>query len=98
MEVKIRLRKVGKPTDKRYHFRVVAISSTKSRDGRFLENLGYYDPATKPATFVVNREKIDGWVKKGAILSTTIKNLLKNQMKPRLMDSDVSSEEHKSSG
>ncbi len=79
MEVKIRLRKVGKPTDKRYHFRVVAISSTKARDGRFLDDLGYYNPAANPAIFEVNREKIESWVKKGAQLSTTIKNLLKKK-------------------
>jgi small subunit ribosomal protein S16 len=76
MEVKIRLRKVGKPTDKRYHYRVVAISSTKARDGRFLEELGSYDPTTKPATFNVKRDKIEAWIKKGAVLSTTVKNLL----------------------
>ncbi len=79
MEVQIRMRKVGKLTDKRYNFRVVAISKTKSRDGRFLEDLGYYDPAAKPRTFNVNREKIDAWVKKGAQLSTTVKNLLKKK-------------------
>ncbi len=79
MEVQIRMRKVGKVTDKRYHFRVVAISKTKSRDGRFLEGLGYYDPTTQPTTFNVNREKIDSWVKKGAQLSTTVKNLLKKK-------------------
>lgn len=77
MEVKIRMRKVGKPTDKRYHFRVVAINRTKSRDGRFIEELGFYDPTTKPATFNVDREKIDSWIKKGAQVSTTVKNLLK---------------------
>ncbi|MDP2938982.1 MAG: 30S ribosomal protein S16 [Candidatus Omnitrophota bacterium] len=79
MEVKIRMRKVGKPTSKRYHFKIVAISKSKSRDGRFLEDLGYYDPTTKPATFNANREKIDAWVKKGAQLSTSVKNLLKNK-------------------
>lgn len=79
METAIRLRKVGKPTDKRYHFRVVAISKVKSRDGRFIDDLGFYDPAKNPAVFSVNREKIDAWVKKGAKVSTTIKNLLKKK-------------------
>jgi small subunit ribosomal protein S16 len=73
------MRKVGKITSKRYHYKIVAISRTKSRDGRFLDELGFYDPATKPATFKINQEKLDSWIKKGAQVSTTIRNLLKKE-------------------
>lgn len=77
MEVKIRLRKVGKTANKRYNFKIVAIRATASRDGKFLEELGYYDPSKKPAVFNINKERLDYWVKNGARLSATISSLMK---------------------
>ena len=77
MAVKIRLRKVSDTAKKRYNFRIVAIDDLKSRDGRALEELGYYDPAKNPAAFKVNKERIEFWRKLGAQISPTVKSLVK---------------------
>ena len=76
MEVRIRLQKAGKLANKRYNYRVVAISRSSARQGRHLELLGYYDPSKKPAVFSVNQEKLDRWLKKGARMSETVKSLV----------------------
>lgn len=77
MEVKIRLRKVGKTADKRYNFKVVAIRGTASRDGKFIEDLGSYDPSKKPATLNIKKDRLEYWVKHGAQMSSTIASLVK---------------------
>jgi len=77
MEVRIRLRKVGKTADKRYNFKIVAIRRTASRDGKFLEEIGHYDPSKKPAFFNIKKDRLDYWVKNGATLSPTIASLVK---------------------
>lgn len=77
MAVKIRLRKVSDTAKKRYNFRIVAIDDLKSRDGRALEELGYYDPAKSPAALKVNKERIEFWRKLGAQISPTVKSLVK---------------------
>jgi len=79
MEVRIRLQKAGKSTKKQYHYRIVAISKAVSRQGRHLDILGYYDPAKKPASLSLNREKLNSWIKKGARMSDTVKSLAKKQ-------------------
>ena len=79
MEVKIRLQKAGKGSSKRYNYRVVAISKAKTRDGRYLELLGYYDPAKKPASLSINQTKLDKWLKQGAVMSDTVRSLVKKQ-------------------
>lgn len=77
MEVCIRLQKAGKATSKRYNYRVVAISRQASRQTKHLELLGYYDPTKKPASFSVNMEKLESWIKKGAQMSDTVRTLVK---------------------
>ncbi len=79
MEVRIRLQKAGKTANKRYNYRIVAISRADSRQGRRLDILGYYDPAKQPASLSVNKEKLKLWVQKGARLSDTVKSLLSKQ-------------------
>ena len=76
MEVRIRLQKVG-AAKKRYNFRVVAINKSNKRQGTHLEILGYYDPAKKPASIQIDRQRLDQWVKKGAQMSETVRSLLK---------------------
>ena len=76
MEVRIRLQKAGKLANKRYNYRIVVISRAAARQGRHLDLLGYYDPSRKPATFSVNREKLDQWIKKGAQMSDTVRSLV----------------------
>ncbi|MFZ5800979.1 MAG: 30S ribosomal protein S16 [Candidatus Omnitrophota bacterium] len=71
------MRKVGKSANKRYNFKVVAIQKTASRDGKFLEELGSYDPAKKTANLTINQERLDFWLNKGARLSETVSSLIK---------------------
>ncbi|NLM50275.1 MAG: 30S ribosomal protein S16 [Clostridiaceae bacterium] len=75
MAVKIRLRRMG--AKKNPFFRVVVADSRYPRDGRFIEEVGYYDPLTEPSTFKVDGEKIKDWIRKGAQPTDTVKSLLK---------------------
>ena len=77
MEVRIRMRKVGKTADKRYNFKVVAIRRTASRDGKFIEELGFYDPSQQPATLNIKRDRLDYWLNQGAQMSATVASLVK---------------------
>lgn len=77
MAVKIRMRKISDTSKKRYNFRIVVIEGTKSRDGRVIEELGYYDPAKKPAALKINKERVEHWHKLGAQISPSVKSLVK---------------------
>ena len=81
MEVRIRLQKIGKLTNKTYNYRIVAISRAASRQARNLDIIGYYDAAKKPAVISVNREKLNSWLKKGARMTDTVKSLVKKTAK-----------------
>ncbi len=74
MSVKIRLRRMGKK--KQPHYRIVVADSRSPRDGRFVENLGYYNPIPDPARLVVDLDRVDYWLGQGAILSHTVGNLV----------------------
>lgn len=74
MAVRIRLQRHGRK--KRPFYRLVAADSRSQRDGRFLERLGYYNPLTDPAEFVVDEEKTLKWLRIGAQPSDTAKSLL----------------------
>jgi len=71
--VKIRLRVVGKT--KQHSYRIVAIESRNPRDGKYLEQLGWYNPRSKQLE--IDEEGIKRWQEKGAILSDAVKALLK---------------------
>ncbi|MBI3318432.1 MAG: 30S ribosomal protein S16 [Candidatus Omnitrophica bacterium] len=73
-EVMIRLKRLG--TKKRPHNRIVVIDKRKSRDGKAIEELGYYDPSKEPPTLKLNRERAQFWISKGATPSPTLKRLL----------------------
>ena len=75
MAVRIRLSRVG--ATKHPSYRVVAIDSRRSRDGRALEILGFYDPLTEPATVQIDGERLAAWVGKGALPSATVAKLIK---------------------
>ena len=77
MEVRIRLQKPGKSTNKRNNYRIVVMSRASARQSRYLDLLGYYDPAKKPATILIDHDKLEKWVKKGAQMSDTVKSLVK---------------------
>ncbi|MFZ5981768.1 MAG: 30S ribosomal protein S16 [Candidatus Zixiibacteriota bacterium] len=74
MAVHIRLRRMG--AKKRPFYRIVAADSRRARDGRFLENLGTYNPVTKPAVITVVEDKLTKWLDQGAVPSDTVKTLL----------------------
>ncbi|MBR2907356.1 MAG: 30S ribosomal protein S16 [Clostridia bacterium] len=75
MAVKIRLRRMG--AKKAPIYRVVVADSRFPRDGRFIEEIGYYNPSTNPAEVQIDAEKAQKWIKNGAQPTETVKALLK---------------------
>ncbi|MBQ8381821.1 MAG: 30S ribosomal protein S16 [Eubacteriales bacterium] len=75
MAVKIRLRRMG--AKKSPFYRVVVADSRYPRDGRFIEEIGYYNPMTNPAEVKIDAEKAAQWLKNGAQPTETVKALLK---------------------
>lgn len=73
MAVKIRLKRIG--AKKNPFYRVVVADSRSPRDGRFIEELGYYDPLKEPAEIKINEEKARDWLNKGAQLTETARDL-----------------------
>ncbi|MBU3091626.1 30S ribosomal protein S16 [Clostridium sp. CM028] len=74
MAVKIRLKRMGAKHAPFY--RVVVADSRAPRDGRFIEEIGYYNPTTEPTTIKIDVEKATKWMKNGAQPSDTVKRLL----------------------
>ena len=74
--VKIRLQRQGKKKAPFYH--IVVADSKCPRDGKIIEQIGTYDPMTKPSTIVLNKEKLEQWMKNGAQPTETVKALIKN--------------------
>ena len=77
MSVKIRWARHG--AKKRPFYRIVVADSKSPRDGRFLENVGTYNPVLDPAEVVLKTERIKYWIDQGAILTDTVKSLLKKE-------------------
>ena len=75
MAVKIRLRRMG--AKKAPFYRVVVADSRYPRDGRFIEELGYYDPTKEPSVVKIDMEKAKKWIANGAQPTETVKKLLK---------------------
>ncbi len=75
MAVKIRLRRMG--AKKSPFYRIVVADSRFPRDGRFIEEIGYYNPMTNPAEVKIDAEKAANWIKNGAQPTETVKALLK---------------------
>ena len=74
MSVKIRLRRMG--AKKAPFYRVVVADSRYPRDGRFIEEIGYYNPLTNPADIKIDAEKAKKWISNGAKPTDTAKALL----------------------
>jgi len=77
MAVKIRLARHG--AKKKPFYRIVVADSESPRDGRFLENVGTYDPLYDPAKIILKTERIQYWMDQGAKPSDTVRNLLKKE-------------------
>lgn len=75
MAVKIRLRRMG--AKKAPFYRIVVADSRYPRDGRFIEELGYYDPTKEPSVLKVDDEKAKSWIANGAQPTDTVNALLK---------------------
>lgn len=76
MAVKIRLRRMG--SKKAPFYRVVVADSRSPRDGRFIEEIGYYNPLTEPVEVKINEEKATEWLRKGAQPTDVVKRLFDN--------------------
>ncbi len=75
MAVKIRLRRMG--AKKAPHYRIVVADSRYPRDGRFIEEIGFYNPMTSPAEVKIDSEKAKKWIGNGAQPTDTVRDLLK---------------------
>lgn len=75
MAVKIRLRRMG--AKKAPFYRIVVADSRYPRDGRFIDEVGYYNPLTDPIDLKVDNEKVQKWLSNGAQPTDTVKSLLK---------------------
>lgn len=73
MAVKIRLKRIG--AKKNPVYRIVVSDSRSPRDGRFIEELGYYNPLTEPAEIKIDEGKARDWLGKGAQLTDTARDL-----------------------
>jgi len=83
MAIKMRLARFG--TKKKPFYRIVVADSEAPRDGRFIEQVGYYDPKTEERTVVLNEDKVRKWLDEGAVPSDTVKSFLKEKglLKPK---------------
>jgi len=77
MAVKIRLARHG--AKKKPFYRIVVADSRFPRDGRFLENVGTYNPMVEPAQVSLKTDRIAHWMEQGAIPTDTVKSLLKKE-------------------
>lgn len=79
MSVKIRLSRHG--ARKRPYYRIVVADARDPRDGRFIEQVGTYDPRSPSAALRMDRDKVDAWIKQGAQPTQTVRSLMKRAAK-----------------
>lgn len=95
MAVKIRLRRMG--SKKNPFYRIVVADSRSPRDGRFIEEIGYYNPLTEPKTVKIDSEKAQDWIKKGAKPTDTVERLLRmneiSEVAPVKVDEEKTTED-----
>ncbi len=77
MAVKMRLRRMG--AKKNPFYRIVVADSRFPRDGRFIEEIGYYDPVKSPATVKVDRDLAIKWLNQGATPTDTVRDILSKE-------------------
>jgi small subunit ribosomal protein S16 len=75
MAVRIRLTRFGRK--KKPFYRIIVADSENKRDGKFLDVIGTYDPLQDPAVININNEKLQEWMGRGALPTTTVKSLIK---------------------
>lgn len=79
MSTTIRLTRIGKKHQPLY--RVVVKTTRDKRDGKYIEEVGFYNPNTTPSTVELKMDRIKYWISKGSILSKTVSDLLKSKNK-----------------
>jgi small subunit ribosomal protein S16 len=75
MAVRIRLTRLGRK--KKPFYRIIVADSESKRDGKFLDVIGTYDPLMDPVVININNEKLQEWLGRGAMPTTTVKSLIK---------------------
>lgn len=75
MAVRIRLTRLGRK--KKPFYRIIVADSECKRDGKFLDIVGTYDPLQDPATIKIDNDKLQDWLGRGALPTTTVKSLIK---------------------
>lgn len=75
--VKLRLTRMG--AKKQPFYRIVTIDSRKSRDGEYIDQIGFYNPVSDPKQIVIDADKAKAWLAKGAQPTATVSGLLKQQ-------------------
>lgn len=75
MAVRIRLTRLGRK--KKPFYRIIVADSENKRDGKFLEVIGTYDPLQDPAVITIDNTKLQNWMGRGALPTTTVKSLIK---------------------
>ena len=75
MAVRIRLARFGRK--KKPFYRIIVADSESKRDGKFLEVIGTYDPLQNPAAITINNDKLQDWLGRGALPTTTVQSLIK---------------------
>lgn len=75
MAVRIRLTRLGRK--KQPFYRIIVADSESKRDGKFLDVVGTYDPLQDPAVIKIDNSKLEDWMSKGALPTTTVKSLIK---------------------
>ena len=83
----IRLRRAG--STKKPYFRVVVTEARSGRDGSFVENVGTYNPRSKPARVELNKARVEHWLKKGARPSDSVRTLLGKHLSRDLSPSEA---------
>ena len=73
--VKIRMKRMG--MKKKPFYRIVVADERASRDGRFIDEIGYYNPVSNPVELKIDNEKAQQWIKNGAQPTDTVRGLLK---------------------
>ena len=74
----IRMRRVG--SKKKPYFRVVVTEAKTAREGSFVENVGTYNPRSKPGQVEINKERLEYWLKRGAQPSDTVRTLIRKHL------------------
>ena len=75
MAVRIRLTRLGRK--KKPFYRIIVADSESKRDGKFLDVVGTYDPLQAPAAIIIDNDKLQEWLGKGALPTTTVQSLIK---------------------